>query len=708
MSQKISGRLAYAGISKNNSIYLPEALAGGDSATIPVLLNHGDIISAEDIDESLLPKSYRDRLVQKEKITLGTVTLSFDYDNAILSYNGTITDSFYSQKHVLEKMLVSQGITTPEHTIQKVCGTIQCFEIISNATYHEMSLVFKPGLPLVTNVRTENTSHNQCIIMPINMETTSSNDNKKLYEDAPSDVPIPSQEQCPEGHAFNSTAGKCEKIDTAQTSNPTTNEPPKLVKKVTEAEGEDCEDCPEKKDEKKTEGVANADYSSEKKYLEHRLEQLKNTGNTDVKKLEHELKVKTLQESIRTVDEKLTGKAKTGTIQSTVTESAKNPAGASDVIFEEASPGMVSWLTQVIRNENVMPAYMQKISKEGIYRKNLFRNEVDYTGRITKRERVYPEGKDVSFTEAINAAANLGISVSNQVFVMPNGKIVTPVRQFCETKILNEGETEAFFYDIDDVLFSDFSSDVDLSEQDIQARSVGGEPNGRGKLIKIPYRELHRSPFDLMSAIQRNFAFESVNDESVEIFSRTYNNDSVVGAAANKKPVNGGVKSNWVNGSTGDTITTDDTITNTHKLSFAGILAAKKLIEDTGVDVSDLVLYTSTKGVQDLIRDPEIDSYVQFSKPEIITEADVARIGGINIVKSSAIANGTGTGNNEAKRSVLFKPFVSFGLITERDLTMEAQRRNELQKIFVTGTQIIKGVVKQEETTCRISHTNVI
>jgi len=53
----------------------------------------------------------------------------------------------------------------------------------------------------------------------------------------------------------------------------------------------------------------------------------------------------------------------------------------------------------------------------------------------------------------------------------------------------------------------------------------------------------------------------------------------------------------------------------------------------------------------------------------------------------------------------MFIPNVAFGLVSGRDLTMEAQRRNELQSIFLTGTQRISAVVKNVEATVRISPT---
>ena len=111
--------------------------------------------------------------------------------------------------------------------------------------------------------------------------------------------------------------------------------------------------------------------------------------------------------------------------------------------------------------------------------------------------------------------------------------------------------------------------------------------------------------------------------------------------------------------------------------------------------------YTSGKAIRDLTMDADLDTYIGYSKPAIITEATVERIAGTNLVRSSAIANGQIA---TQKRSVMFVPNVAFGLISGRDLTMEAQRRNELQAIHLTGTQKVQGLVKNVEATCRISH----
>jgi len=64
----------------------------------------------------------------------------------------------------------------------------------------------------------------------------------------------------------------------------------------------------------------------------------------------------------------------------------------------------------------------------------------------------------------------------------------------------------------------------------------------------------------------------------------------------------------------------------------------------------------------------------------------------------------TTTINGGGRRSVLFVPNVTFGLVSGRDLTMEGQRRNELQAIHVTGTQKTAGLVKNNTSCVRLSH----
>ena len=369
-----------------------------------------------------------------------------------------------------------------------------------------------------------------------------------------------------------------------------------------------------------------------------------------------------------------------------------------------------AWLRAVQRNQNVSPAYVWSINKEKIfenYSKQGIRSfDANDNEVITK-----VKGSEASLAGVTGPAQSMRI-MSEQVLVLPSGKVVTPIRQFCETKILPVGTKEAFFFDFGAVDFSPIVEADDTIGTATPAstaiiRTSGTETSPRGTRITIGYAQTEESPIDIIASANRAFALESINDESKQILS-AYNDDTPNPAnlATSKKAVGGGIKNgagllnHWIRGDTGAPIAADAAFGS---LKYVGLLNAKGVIQDQGLDDTNLITYTSGKAIRDLTMDSDLDTYIGYSKPAIITEATVERIAGTNLVRSSAVSSGS-AGFTAQKRSVMFVPNVAFGLISGRDLTMEAQRRNELQAIHLTGTQKVAGVVKNVEATCRISH----
>mgnify|MGYP001581615681 CR=1 FL=1 len=385
---------------------------------------------------------------------------------------------------------------------------------------------------------------------------------------------------------------------------------------------------------------------------------------------------------------------------------AKGAFASGKVSAVEAEVSKPSaWLRAVQRHQNVAGAYLWTLNKEKIfetYNKKGIRefdaNDNEIIRRIKSTEA------DLTSIAGPPSADFMRI-MSEQVLVLPSGKVVTPIRQFCETKILPVGTKEAFFFDFGAVTFSDIvEADNDLATATPASspiiRSAGTETNPRGTRITIGYQQTEESPVDIVASANRAFALESINDESKQILT-AYNTDTAgSGTSTVRKAIGAGVKDNrWVNGNTGGQITADTT--GLGLLKYQGLLNAKGVIQDEGLDDSNLITYTSGKAIRDLTLDADLDSYIGFSRPAIITEATIERVAGTNLVRSSAISNATQSGG---KRSVMFIPNVAFGLVSGRDLTMEAQRRNELQAIHITGTQKVAGLVKNVEATCRISH----
>ena len=369
-----------------------------------------------------------------------------------------------------------------------------------------------------------------------------------------------------------------------------------------------------------------------------------------------------------------------------------------------------AWLRAVQRNQNVSPAYVWSINKEKIfenYSKQGIRSfDANDNEIITK-----VKGSEASLAGVTGPAQSMRI-MSEQVLVLPSGKVVTPIRQFCETKILPVGTKEAFFFDFGAVDFSPIVEADDTIGTATPAstaiiRTSGTETSPRGTRITIGYAQTEESPIDIIASANRAFALESINDESKQILN-AFNDDTPNPAnlATSKKAIGGGIKNgagllnHWIRGDTGAPIAADAAFGS---LKYVGLLNAKGVIQDQGLDDTNLITYTSGKAIRDLTMDSDLDTYIGYSKPAIITEATVERIAGTNLVRSSAVSSGS-AGFTAQKRSVMFVPNVAFGLISGRDLTMEAQRRNELQAIHLTGTQKVAGVVKNVEATCRISH----
>ena len=145
--KKIKGTLAYAGVSLNNRLYLPEELQKGDGMTVPLILNHASTSGAEE-ELDRLPQRFRRGLENGEEMKVGEVTLSWDSDNLTLFYEGAVEDEFFQHEIDDANMAVSLGMYYDSDSPQ-VCD-VECYTMIKGAEFHEVSLVYHPGFPIAT------------------------------------------------------------------------------------------------------------------------------------------------------------------------------------------------------------------------------------------------------------------------------------------------------------------------------------------------------------------------------------------------------------------------------------------------------------------------------------------------------------------------------------------------------------------------------
>src|SRR6185312_8781074 len=145
--KKIKGLLAYAGVSLNNRLYLPEELAKGHEMTVPLLLNHSSTAGAE-AEVPYLPQKYQDNLQRGIDTKVGEVTLHWDPSKLTLSYEGYVEDEYFINEVNEGKMGVSLGMVYDANS-PKICNE-QCYTMIKGAEFREVSLVYHPGFPIVT------------------------------------------------------------------------------------------------------------------------------------------------------------------------------------------------------------------------------------------------------------------------------------------------------------------------------------------------------------------------------------------------------------------------------------------------------------------------------------------------------------------------------------------------------------------------------
>ncbi len=145
--KRIKGTLAYAGVSLNNRIYLPEELAKGHDKTLPLLLNHSNVAGAEE-ELDRLDDDMRGALENQEDFQIGWVTLRWEPEELTLYYEGVIEHEFFQKEVDDADMAVSLGIWYDSDSPQ-VCDE-ECYTLIRGAEFREVSLVYHPGFPIAT------------------------------------------------------------------------------------------------------------------------------------------------------------------------------------------------------------------------------------------------------------------------------------------------------------------------------------------------------------------------------------------------------------------------------------------------------------------------------------------------------------------------------------------------------------------------------
>jgi hypothetical protein len=307
---------------------------------------------------------------------------------------------------------------------------------------------------------------------------------------------------------------------------------------------------------------------------------------------------------------------------------------------------------------------------------------------VDKNEYLARWGYRAAKKEAVTiSAGDMGQAFAKQVLVIPGGRIKTPVRQYCNFMEIPQGSDRAHFYTIGAF---DFGAITEGTEPTNVAQTVSKKtatPSVRGAVQRVGYSQIESAPFDLVDAVNQAMVLAAIDDEATDLLATAY--DAIT-------------PTNWVRADTGASITSDDVASLTFKRE--GLLAAKRLIAQQGHDVSpgNLVLFLHPKAYNELLLDANLSSFYQYAKPEITALGLLEQLYGVDIVIADQVKAQDNT-TNDTYRNVMAVKGAAFGMAAARDVTMEAQRRNEIQQIVLSGTHRVKSVVIDESASCRIS-----
>lgn len=143
----IHGILAYAGVSHNRRLYLPEQLARGHGVRLPLIFNHATPMG---IDREMmgLPPDIRKRIQNHERIVLGHVVLDWKPEELTLFYRGEVDHPFFKNEIREGRMSVSLGMLF-EDSADPVCD-VHCYTVVKSGIFQEVSLVYHPGFPVAS------------------------------------------------------------------------------------------------------------------------------------------------------------------------------------------------------------------------------------------------------------------------------------------------------------------------------------------------------------------------------------------------------------------------------------------------------------------------------------------------------------------------------------------------------------------------------
>jgi len=274
------------------------------------------------------------------------------------------------------------------------------------------------------------------------------------------------------------------------------------------------------------------------------------------------------------------------------------------------------------------------------------------------------------------------------VQTVPGGLDFAPIRQYTNYKVVPKGRDSATFYKktLPDTLVQVPGTTV--TESSMTYTAVNIQPNViAGSYFKIDSDDEEDVPY-------------SIAAETVDAIGQTvvdYEDTAIATTAA--AAATPGL---WINGNTGSTITHDDVAGMT--LDPSAIGKAMAYLRNQGYLKGGVrpVLFAHPTAADQLIRDSDLSSYVQFSNDNITTSGIFPTLYGCDIVVTNALDAKDNT-TNDTHRNIMCVPGITFGSASKRELNVKFHEVPEDNQIRVTANWRFKAGVIDASSLVRIS-----
>lgn len=330
-----------------------------------------------------------------------------------------------------------------------------------------------------------------------------------------------------------------------------------------------------------------------------------------------------------------------------------------------------------------------------------FTYTLDKTEYLTKYGATQPSGagsvipnQKGSKEETVTVSAgDMGQTFAKQVMLLPGGRMRVPVRQYCNFTEIPNGADRANWYTIGSFVFTTITEGTEPTNVAQTVTKIQALPTIRGAVQRVGYSQVENSPFGMVDAINNAMVLAGLSDEANDLLG---SGGSYWGTASNV--------TNWVNGNTGVAIANQNDDIASMTLTRTGLIAAKRLIAAGGYDTSpgNLVLFLHPKAYQDLMTDTNLNTYYQYARPDITATYVLEQLYGVDIVPTTSVASSTNTTNATYRNTLAVKGW-ALGIAAAREITIEVQRRNEVQQLIISGTHRVKSAVIDYAASCGIS-----